>query len=204
MFIYAGPAGRALPNGHSPVDETQVQTNETVVSFLRTCGEPNLQFLLQPKRLERALKVLDTSNDGEVDVDEWEEAINRGLAKRLQQMSEERARAARAAAAEDEEFSAEFLSMARQVFQMIDKDNSGTLVKQEIVEAVSEQSNPVVLFLINCGNENLQYLLVPARLDAAMAAIDTDSDGEITAIEWRVSESEILGRLRRGGGVLVA
>ena len=132
MFIYAGPAGRALPNGHSPVDETQVQTNETVVSFLRTCGEPNLQFLLQPKRLERALKVLDTSNDGEVDVDEWEEAINRGLAKRLQQMSEERARAARAAAAEDEEFSAEFLSMARQVFQMIDKDNSGTLVKAEM------------------------------------------------------------------------
>ena len=109
-----------------------VQTNETVVSFLRTCGEPNLQFLLQPKRLERALKVLDTSNDGEVDVDEWEEAINRGLAKRLQQMSEERARAARAAAAEDEEFSAEFLSMARQVFQMIDKDNSGTLVKAEM------------------------------------------------------------------------
>ena len=54
------------------------------MSFLRTCGEPNLQFLLQPKRLERALKVLDTSNDGEVDVDEWEEAINRGLAKRLQ------------------------------------------------------------------------------------------------------------------------
>ena len=40
------------------------------MSFLRTCGEPNLQFLLQPKRLERALKVLDTSNDGEVDVDE--------------------------------------------------------------------------------------------------------------------------------------
>ena len=44
-----------------------------------------------------------------------EEAINRGLAKRLQQMSEERARAARAAAAEDEEFSAEFLNMARKV-----------------------------------------------------------------------------------------
>ena len=58
---------------------------------------------------------------------------------------------------------------------------------------MSEQSNPVVLFLINCGNENLQYLLVPARLDAAMAAIDTDSDGEITAIEWRVSESETFG-----------
>ena len=61
------------------------------------------------------------------------------------------------------------------------------------------QTNPVC---VGCGNENLQYLLVPARLDAAMAAIDTDSDGEITAIEWRVSESEISGRLRRGGGVL--
>ena len=66
------------------------------------------------------------------DVRTGEEAINRGLAKRLQQLSEERARAARAAAAEDEEFSAEFLSMARQVFQMIDKDNSGTLVKAEM------------------------------------------------------------------------
>ena len=32
---------------------------------------------------------------------------------------------------------------------------------------MSEQSNPVVLFLINCGNENLQYLLVPVRLEAA-------------------------------------
>ena len=63
---------------------------------------------------------------------------------------------------------------------------------------MSEQSNPVVLFLINCGNENLQYLLVPARLDAAMAAIDTDSDGEITAPEWCASESETLVCLRRG------
>lgn len=139
-----------------------------------------------------------------VDLRTGEEAINRGLAKRLQQMSEERARAARAAAAEDEEFSAEFLSMARQVFQMIDKDNSGTLVKQEIVEAVSEQSNPVVLFLINCGNENLQYLLVPARLDAAMAAIDTDSDGEITAIEWRASEPATFGAPSTRRSVLVA
>ena len=115
-----------------------------------------------------------------------ETAINRGLAKRLQQMSEERARAARAAAAEDEEFSAEFLSMARQVFQMIDKDNSGTLVKQEIVEAVSEQSNPVVLFLINCGNENLSFLLHPPRLKKAIEALDEDKSGEIDIEEWRV------------------
>ena len=32
-----------------------VQSNETVITFLRTCGEPNLQFLLQPRRLQKAL-----------------------------------------------------------------------------------------------------------------------------------------------------
>ena len=42
----------------------------------------------------------------------------------------------RAAAAADEEFSAEFLTMARAVFDMIDKDQSGTLTKKEIVDAV--------------------------------------------------------------------
>ena len=42
----------------------------------------------------------------------------------------------RAAAAADEEFSAEVLTMARAVFDMIDKDQSGTLTKKEIVDAV--------------------------------------------------------------------
>ena len=112
------------------------------------------------------------------DVRTGEEAINRGLAKRLQQMSEERARAARAAAAEDEEFSAEFLSMARQVFQMIDKDNSGTLTKTEIVHSVSSDKS-VKDFLQNCGEPNLQFLLVPARLEASLDALDTSKDGEL-------------------------
>ena len=44
-----------------------------------------------------------------------ETAINRGLAKRLEQMAKERERRERAAAAADEEFSAEFLNMARKV-----------------------------------------------------------------------------------------
>ena len=60
-----------------------------------------------------------------------EEAINRGLAKRLDALSKERERANRAAAAADEQFSSEFLSAAREVFQMIDEDESGTLEKQE-------------------------------------------------------------------------
>ena len=65
-----------------------------------------------------------------------ETAINRGLAKRLEQMAKERERRERAAAAADEEFSAEFLTAARKVFQMIDDDDSGTLEKAEIVRAV--------------------------------------------------------------------
>ena len=48
-----------------------VTHDKKVISFLGSCGEPNLQFLLQPKRLEKALKVLDTSQDGEIDADEW-------------------------------------------------------------------------------------------------------------------------------------
>ena len=57
-------------------------------------------------------------------------------------------------------------------------------------------------FLTNCGNKNLQYLLVPSRLEAALAQLDSDRDGEIDCNEWCVSESETWGCLRRDDGVL--
>ena len=57
----------------------------------------------------------------------------------------------------------EFLSAAREVFDMIDVDESGSLDKHEIVTAV-QTDQKVIDFLRTCGNENLQYLLVPARL----------------------------------------
>ena len=47
-----------------------VKEDQEVISFLKTCGEENLMFLLHPPRLEKALAVLDTDNSGEVDVDE--------------------------------------------------------------------------------------------------------------------------------------
>jgi len=34
----------------------------------------------------------------------------------------------------------------------------------------------------------LQYLLVPSRLESALAVLDTDRDGHIDMVEWRVSE----------------
>ena len=144
-----------------------------------------------PARLEKALEVLDTSQDGEVDIDEWEEAIYRGLAKRLEQLAVERERRERAAASEDEAFSTEFLSAARQVFDMIDVDGSGSLDKAEVVKAVKGDQK-VIKFLINCGNQNLQYLLVPARLEAALAVLDTDRDGEISGTEWEEAIEKAL------------
>ena len=86
---------------------------------------------------------------------------------------------------------------------MIDEDESGTLEKQEVVDAVRADKK-VINFLTDCGNKNLQYLLVPSRLEAALAAMDTDNDGSIDADEWCVSESAAWGCLRRDDGVLVA
>ncbi|KAH8092910.1 hypothetical protein JL720_5078 [Aureococcus anophagefferens] len=114
-----------------------IAEDKDVVKFLKTCGEENLQFLLFPARLEKALQ------------------------------------------AEDEAFSVEFLSAARQVFDMIDVDQSGSLDKAEVVKAVKTDQK-VIKFLVNCGNQNLQYLLVPARLEAALNVLDTDRDGEIS------------------------
>ena len=174
-----------------------VKTDQEVIRFLTTCGEENLQFLLHPPRLQKALEILDTDNSGEVDEKEWDEAIQRGLSKRLEQLAMERERRERAALRADAEFSTEFLNAARKVFQMIDDDGSGTLEKAEIVTAV-KCNQRVIKFLVNCGNPNLQYLLVPARLESALQQMDTDRDGHIDEGEWCVSEPETLGRLRRG------
>ena len=64
---------------------------------MKNCGEENLQFLLHPPRLDKALDALDTDKSGELDIEEWEAAINRGLAKRLEQLADERERRQRAA-----------------------------------------------------------------------------------------------------------
>ena len=92
----------------------------------------------KPKRIDRALDALDTSRDGELDIDEWEEAIYRGLAKRVEHLGEERERRERAARAEDEAFTIEFLMAARQVYDVVDEDGSGSLNKDVLVKAVND------------------------------------------------------------------
>ena len=180
-------------SGSLAIDEitTAVKSDKVVKDFLKTCGDETLMFLLQPKRLDHALRELDTDGSGEVDIDEWEEAIRRGLSKRLEQLADERERRERAAAAEDEAFSAEFLFAARKVFMMIDEDDSGTLTKEEITTAV-KANKEVIDFPVNCGNPNLQYLLVPARLEAALAELDTDRSGEVDLPEWYCARRPVL------------
>ena len=120
-----------------------------------------------------------------------ESAINRGLAKRLKDLEKERERRNRAAREEDLQFSLDFLSTSRKVFRMIDKDDSGTLEKQEVIDAVSADKK-VINFLVNCGEPNLQYLLVPARLESALQQLDTDRDGHIDAQEWEDAIEDAL------------
>ena len=65
-----------------------------------------------------------------------------------------------------------------------------------------KNNQKVIKFLETCGNPNLQYLLVPARLESALQQLDTDRDGHIDEAEWCVSESQTLECFRRGDGVL--
>ncbi|KAH8045107.1 hypothetical protein JL720_16821 [Aureococcus anophagefferens] len=58
---------------------------------------------------------------------------------------------------------------------MIDKDDSGSLDKAEVVKAVKTDKK-VIDFLVNCGNQNLQYLL-------CFQMIDKDSSGTLTKTE---------------------
>ena len=107
-----------------------------------------------PARLENALNQLDTDRDGEIDAAEWEYAIEWALKAKLAQRRAQREAAAAANRKEIEEFTQEFLNAARDCFVMIDKDESGTLTKAEIVRAVSEDQD-VIKFLKNCGEPNL-------------------------------------------------
>ena len=68
---------------------------------------------------------------------------------------------------------------------MIDVDNSGTLTKEEIKKSVKSDKE-VIDFLKDCGEENLQFLLEPKRLDRALNALDTSQDGEVDVDEWCV------------------
>ena len=134
---------------------------------------------------DETFKELDPDGSGEIELPEWEAAIETALKAKLAQRAADRERRAKEAAAEIAGFTAEFLNAARKVFEMIDKDDSGALAKAEIVEAVKSDEE-VKDFLQNCGEENLQFLLKPKRLDHALQQLDTDNSGEVDVEECTV------------------
>ena len=113
-----------------------------------------------------------------VDVPRREECIEVALSAKLEQREAKREAQAKAAAAEVAAFTLDFKNAARRCFELIDKDEGGTLDKGEIVRAVKEDAE-VISFLETCGEENLQFLLVPDRLEASLDALDTSKDGEL-------------------------
>ena len=155
-----------------------VKNEDEVQKFLISCGNQNLSDLMVPSKLEKTLAELDTDKSGEVDLPEWEAAIAQALANKLEQRAKDRAEAAAKARAENEAFTKEFLNKAREVFELIDKDDSGSLAIDEITTAV--KSDKVVKdFLKTCGDETLMFLLQPKRLDHALRELDTDGSGEV-------------------------
>ena len=114
-----------------------------------------------------------------------EDAIEDALSNKLAQRALKREADAAAAQREIENFTAEFKNAARKCFQLIDKDQGGTLSHSEIVEAVKSDKE-VIKFLTTCGDENLSFLLHPPRLKKALEALDEDKSGEIDIEEWRV------------------
>ena len=97
---------------------------------------------ITPAQMKNMLSCADTDHDGHIDLCEWEACIEIALQNKLEQRAAAREAQAKAAQKEIAEFTGEFLSAARQCFQLIDKDCGGSLSKTEIVEAVRGPRSP--------------------------------------------------------------
>ncbi|KAH8074074.1 hypothetical protein JL721_2634 [Aureococcus anophagefferens] len=150
-----------------------VQHDEDVIEFLVMCKVTELQDLLVPSKLSRALDDIDADKDGIIQKREWMESIDRALKACLAARAEERE--------DDDRFSIEFLSLAREVFQLIDTDGSASSTRTR--SSGASRSTATQKFLISCGNQYLQYLLVP-RAKAMLWELDTDHDESISLEEW--------------------
>ena len=122
------------------------------------------------------------SRGSPVGVPRREAAIEDALKNKLADRAAKREMQAKAAQKEIEEFTLDFKNAARRCFELIDKDGGGTLSKEEIVEAVKKDEE-VIKFLTTCGDENLEFLLHPPRLQKALEILDTDKSGELDVDE---------------------
>ena len=127
-----------------------IKTNEKVVQFLKETPNKDLQQFLVPARVNAAMKAIDTDGDGEISLEEWDAMIEKALEAKLKKLGDQRVL--------DDAFSETFLSLANQVYDLIDVDKNETLEKAEMVQAVQNDED-VIEFLVACPNEELQDLL---------------------------------------------
>jgi len=107
------------------------------------------------------------------------------LCWRLQRPVAEAARSASHLAAELAPSVAE-LSMARQLFEVLDSDGSGTVERDELL------SNGLLRSLGQCDGCTCQSQLTCRSVDRFMQEVDADGDGSITFLEFMLAASRIL------------
>ena len=61
----------------TPVDANSPPQDEDVIEFIVKCPLPELQDLLNPELLDKALSEMDTDDDGTISKDEWTEAVGK-------------------------------------------------------------------------------------------------------------------------------
>ena len=96
----------------TPVEANSPPQDEDVIEFIVKCPLPELQDLLNPELLDKALSEMDTDDDGTISKDEWTEAVGKSLTTLLDERQKDRDA--------DNEFAIDFQTKAREVFEMID------------------------------------------------------------------------------------
>ena len=87
------------------------------------------------------------------------------------------------------------MAAARKVLDLIDTDASGLLDHDEIKTGVTSNAE-VIAFVKDCGNQNLQDLLVPEKIEKSIKTLDTSGDGLIDAFEWEaIIEKALAAKL---------
>ena len=74
----------------TPVDANSPPQDEDVIEFIVKCPLPELQDLLNPELLDKALSEMDTDDDGTISKDEWTEAVGKSLTKLLDERQKDR------------------------------------------------------------------------------------------------------------------
>ncbi|KAJ8611192.1 hypothetical protein CTAYLR_003592 [Chrysophaeum taylorii] len=91
--------------------------------------------------------------------------------------------------AEDEAYASDFLALAKAAFEMMDADARGTLSLEDVRRGVARED--VRNFLFNSNSKDLQYLLVPQRIDSAVSAL-AKKKNSLGIFDWTRAIEEAL------------